>query len=564
MAKYKVNCSSLNIRNGPSTSNAIVGSYKKNDDVSVYDQKKMGPVTWGRVDKSKQKWVSMTYLKAVSSGSKTSKDTTSKKKDVGTAKENSDKVQDDTIYGNKDINYANLYRKYLRAFGCPPRFTSEVDPRYSGISGVNVGRAVAETWFSNPSVLSLCPGTVDYLPGFGFKNKKKNELFNKLKSSMSGDVKSNAVSDQKMDINGPLYAFKSAYTDYINVVNLLARTAADLMGIGNVNNLLAGNSIALNKFDYGYYTTKESSKKAGNIFQETARSFNSAVSDSSYIHFFVNYTNGVTGNDSFQTQAGASWLEEQIGDGESSGLSTTARNMQFLFGSTLSGQAAKDVNQVIQKATEYSDFLGGMTTIAKNYLKGGRLVFPKMITGMSYEKSIQCELTFTSIYGDKRSIFKYVTLPALHLLALATPKQLSSNMYTYPFLVRAYQKGNINTDLAFISNLELIRGGSDNTSWTVDGLATEITARFTITPLYSNMMVTSSRNPFLFMQNSSLLEYLGTMCGLDLKMNNITVKVKVAKSVLGNLVHDTPTVMARAISDSALVNGIRNFAQIVN
>ena len=76
-------------------------------------------------------------------------------------------------------------------------------------------------------------------------------------------------------------------------------------------------------------------------------------------------------------------------------------------------------------------------------------------------------------------------------------------------------------------------------------------------------MVTSARNPFLFMQNSALLEYLGTMCGLDLKQNNFDVKVKLAKSLLKNSVHDTPTVIARGFADSWFANELRNFTQII-
>ena len=107
------------------------------------------------------------------------------------------------------------------------------------------------------------------------------------------------------------------------------------------------------------------------------------------------------------------------------------------------------------------------------------------------------------------------------------------------------------------------RGGSDNTSWTVDSLSTEITARFTITPLYSNMMVTSARNPFLLLNNTAMLEYLGTMCGVDLKANNLSTKIEIAKSLLGNYFTDIPTSTARGITDLKIINEIRNFTQII-
>ena len=567
--KYEVKATKLNVRSNTSLLADVIRQYKKGDNVTVYKEKRGdGGINWGKVSKSASEWVDMEYLKAVSSSTSTDKDRSdNKNKDDDfeyIEKENTDKAKDDTIYGNKTSSYNSLYNRYLKAFGCPPMFTEEVDPRYTNSTGNSVGRAAAKTWFSNPAILSICPGTVDYLPGFSLKKDKKEAFYKQIRSAVTGNLGDLVDADKNTDLNGQLYAFKTAYKDYMNVVNLLARTSADLLGIGNVKNLINGASIPLNMFDYGYYTSAHNSQKAFSIFEETKNALNTlntAVSDSTYIHFFVNYTNGVTGSESIKTEDEESWLESQLGG--QNDLSSMARNIQFLFGSTLSGAAESDLKKVFKEATKSSDFLGGLTTIATNYLKGGQLVFPRMIKGMSYDKSIQCELTFSSIYGDKRSIFKYVILPALHLLALATPKQLSSNMYTYPFLVRAYQKGNVNTDLAFISNLELTRGGSDNTSWTVDGLATEITARFTITPLYSNLMVTSARNPFLFMQNSALLEYLGTMCGLDLKQNNLDAKVKLAKSLIKNLVHDTPTVTARGFADSWFANELRNFTQII-
>ena len=63
-----------------------------------------------------------------------------------------DSVNISTIYGNKTSSYNSLYNRYLKAFGCPPMFTEEVDPRYTNSTGNSVGRAAAKTWFSNPAI----------------------------------------------------------------------------------------------------------------------------------------------------------------------------------------------------------------------------------------------------------------------------------------------------------------------------------------------------------------------------------------------------------------------------
>ena len=61
-----ITASSLNIRKGPGSSYSVAGSYKKGDQVSVYQTVKVGSVTWGRTDKG---WINMAY---VQTGSQTS------------------------------------------------------------------------------------------------------------------------------------------------------------------------------------------------------------------------------------------------------------------------------------------------------------------------------------------------------------------------------------------------------------------------------------------------------------------------------------------------------------
>lgn len=549
---YKVNSGGAIAYEDKNTSSKVTAKYIEGNTVKIYEKSPgANNQQFGNAAESGTgKWIVMDSLTKTAS-------TTSSNTEVGTDAENTDHAEEKTLTGNSDEAYNKLLLRYLHAFGSPPRFTEEVDPYY-GLTNdeIQTGRVMMNTWFSQPSILSLCPGTVDYLPGFS--KKKKNQFFGKIKSSMGG-LAGKAEADQKMDSNGQLYAFKSSYKRYINVVNLLARAAALMLGIGDVTNLFYGTNTKLKHFDYGYYTTASGSSNGGGFFGELKRSVSTAVSDNHYIHFFVNHS-GASASETISTTSGASYLEKQFGtDGQFSEL---AQNLQFLFGGVITPEAQADFDMILGEARSQSELIGGMATIASNYLKGGRLVFPKMITGMDYSKALSVELKFTSVYGDKRSIFKYVILPCLHLLAMATPLQMSSNMYTYPFLVRASNPGNFNSDLAFIQKLDLSRGGDDNTCWTVDGLPTEIIARFDIVPLYSNLMVTSAVNPFLFMSNTSLLEYLGNMCGVDLKLNNLDAKVDMALTMMGNRVMDISTNIPRSLTDSKVFNEIRQFVSI--
>lgn len=542
----------LQAREKPNAKAKAVQTKPKGSEFSVYEKKN----GWGNIARKGGKWVNLTYCEKLSSTAITKKENTDS---AGEAHSSGNKyyASDAKWYGTSTTTYRDIMRKYVRAFGSPPRYTPQVDPYYESASNTAyTGRAMMKTWFSDPAIFSLCPGKVKYLPGFSSKNK--DQFYEKIKGSMSGSIASLAKSDHNKDLNGQLYAFKSAYKEYINVVNLLARATADYLGIGGVSDLIWGGSVPLNQFDYGWFTSPNKAVGNNSIFTEMKNDLNSAVSDDSYIHFFVNSGN-VSVGENFNVGSGETWFEQQLNSG---GISDSANTIAFLFNGAISSGAEKDLERILETARTQNEFLGGLSTMAVNYLKGGRIVFPKMITSMDYEKSISCEFTFSSLYGDKRSIFRYVLLPSLHLLPLGVPKQISENMYTYPFLCRCSEPGNVNCDLAYMSSLEFTRGGSDSQQWTIDGLPTSITARFTITPLYSNMMVTSARNPFLYMNNSGLIEYLGNMCGLDLKVNNLDVKVKLAKHLLKNYVMDTPRNIARGLVDNYLVGKATSFLKL--
>ena len=58
-----------------------------------------------------------------------------------------------------------------------------------------------------------------------------------------------------------------------------------------------------------------------------------------------------------------------------------------------------------------------------------------------------------------------------------------------------------------MSSISLTRGGSDGTSWSSQGLATEWTVNFDITPLYSQLTMPSTDHPFLFLKKFFLIKH---------------------------------------------------------
>lgn len=64
----KVNCEQLNVRDGAGITYNIVGTYYKNDSVTITEQKTVGATTWGKTAKG---WVSMDYISMAGSDQST-------------------------------------------------------------------------------------------------------------------------------------------------------------------------------------------------------------------------------------------------------------------------------------------------------------------------------------------------------------------------------------------------------------------------------------------------------------------------------------------------------------
>ena len=152
-------------------------------------------------------------------------------------------------------------------------------------------------------------------------------------------------------------------------------------------------------------------------------------------------------------------------------------------------------------------------------------------------------------------------MPSLAILNFAWPKQLTNNMYGYPYVVKCYQRGMYNTDLAVIGNVRVERGGSDNISWSQHGIPTELKVSFSITPLYSELMGGNGQNPFLFMDNGPLLEYLGNLCGLDLNVSQFDMKMDLFNTIISNKISDIGITPARAMGSAIAdkLSGIFSF-----
>lgn len=471
---------------------------------------------------------------------------------------------DELTFANETI--AKHIAKYHNTFGAPFTYIDSTDICYysTELDIPRVGRSQLSTIYSNPAVFSICPGKVTYMPGFGKGNRRK-EILNTIKKYGNNLSKYGAGEDYEEGINGAfgeaLYEFSCDYSDYVNRLNGLARTASIMLGIGDKDMPYGKNGEKYKNFDYGYYTTanrgnqSSSSQSKGTIFDQffwqVKENFEAMWDDDQYIHYFLS-NEGTTMSEEASIDVVPSPLKDMIGG---TGIEDTVRSLHFMLGGSMEGDGpiskiTEDLEKLTNEigATGNDSIVGSLIGAVGAIASGGKLIVPDMIGGASWGQSTSCTLYFRSLTGDPEDVFLRVMLPTLSILNFALPKQLSNNMYGYPYVVKTYQRGKFNADLAVLEGVQIERGGNDDIQWTENGLPTDIKVSFNIRPLHQSLMAGNGRNPFVFMENGPMMEYLGNLCGIDLNVSQVSMKVDLINNLLGNFFTDTPTSVGRGFA----------------
>lgn len=566
----------LKTRTGPGTSYAYVGAFNNGAKLTIHDSsngwyKVSGTSGWGKLNNV---WVSKQYVietstqgygylsktdvkaQTTNDGSNSSNQSSANLALNANYQRNYSTIYNDSYSGDSskrylgtDDYYKKLMSKLNYCFGTPPKYNMDIDIQY--VSDVGLGRVMGQTYYSNPTILSICPGKVKMFPQL-FNKKARDNAFNTIyeaaRGAGDGSVVQKILGDKNSDIlNGPLYEFSQDTQDYAKRLNLLCRTCAILLGIGD--DKMPYTSTPLRSFDYAYWSIRKkyspSTGKQQNVFTDFwaggIQAAANAVGDENYIHFLVSNEN-TSISEGVTTDVEASFLENIV-----SSTNSIANQLSYFSGVGFNNQMDAKAN--IDNALNGIIGEAGWTKLVDNVLSGGKLKIPKIVGDTNFSQSISCSLKFLSPYGNPKAVFLWCIVPVCHLYALALPKQLSDSMYSYPYIIKVFQKGWFNSNLAVISSINLVRGGNDDTSWSSAGLATEWTVNFEITPLYSQLTMPSTDHPLLFIKNDGLIDYLGNLCGFDLKANNLNVKAKLLTSFIKNKFTDIPNDIQRWVSD---------------
>ena len=285
-------------------------------------------------------------------------------------------------------------------------------------------------------------------------------------------------------------------------------------------------------------TFKTVADKAASV----ATSLYATITNMQYVRFCVDPTSGFTEN--YNNETGTSMLKGAFDNG-----SDVLKEVSFIINSGGAGENADGFKELIDSATDslsnalngnnVTSILSRLLNLTGNVIKGSNVIMPDIYKSSSRPTSYQFTVHLKAPYGNKLGIYMDNLVPLMHLVCLAIPKQSTANTYDSPFLVKAFMDGVCNINLGMITDLQVNKTVSEQ-SWTVDGMPNEIDVTFTITDLYSDLTMSPQENPILFLNNTSLIEYLANTCGMSLVTPKISSKIGMAINTIKNRLTDVP------------------------
>lgn len=325
-------------------------------------------------------------------------------------------------------------------------------------------------------------------------------------------------------------------TEYQAVEN--TGTLGDYQVLYQTTNTVKSSTKKSKKYGILQGTFKTVADKAASV----ATSLYATISNMQYVRFCVDPTSGFTEN--YNNETGTSMLKGAFDNG-----SDALKEVSFLINSGGAGENADGFKELIDSATDslsnalngnnVTSILSRLLNLTGNVIKGSNVIMPDIYKSSSRPTSYQFTVHLKAPYGNKLGIYMDNLVPLMHLVCLAIPKQSTANTYDSPFLVKAFMDGVCNINLGMITDLQVNKSVSEQ-SWTVDGMPNEIDVAFTITDLYSDLTMSPQENPILFLNNTSLIEYLANTCGMSLVTPKISSKIGMAINTIKNRLTDVP------------------------
>lgn len=200
------------------------------------------------------------------------------------------------------------------------------------------------------------------------------------------------------------------------------------------------------------------------------------------------------------------------------------------------GKLTTSVVEALKSSTTVvtGGFAHNLISGALGALQGERIIFPKIYDKSQSNTSYSFKVNLASPYGDVYNYFINIVVPYLHLLALAAPREVSANASKTPFIVKAFIPGLCTCEMGMITSLRITKN-PETQHISANGFPLSVSIDFDISELYNHMAISSEYDPYTFMFNETLMDYLCNLSGIYPTFNRLAYQSSLALEAWQNM-----------------------------
>lgn len=178
-----------------------------------------------------------------------------------------------------------------------------------------------------------------------------------------------------------------------------------------------------------------------------------------------------------------------------------------------------NLGKIVESGT--GGFATNLFSGAIQALKGQKMIYPEIYKTSKSTMDYEYSMTLTTPYGDIYNYYMNIVVPLMHLIALATPRMITSNSVASPFLVQSYIPGICTCQMGIVSNMTIVKNPSQK-SVSVQGFPLTVKVTFQIKELYNALSISPAHDPASFMFNETLNDYMSNLAGLIPSMDTFS------------------------------------------
>lgn len=407
-----------------------------------------------------------------------------------------------------------------------------------------------------------------------------------VESLMNEVAKAKIFGSSGSKLQKRMFGFRETYWDYMQYVNYMCRSEAIMLSITEDNGVPTGtftsdgwedfsninwqnyrmlrDSKPLDPFDYfksltgsmldnipkgigdiaswyigaqtGFdnYVSQSINNLSNTYFSSST--YDVMVNKISSVEFMVD---PVSFTENFTNDTKESMIESTIG-----GLSDIGSEIAFITNSNIDagvvgafseflGDTSETVAQFLQPLTNGvgGGFLTNLFDGALSTIKGQKMIYPKIYSGSNSSMDYTFTFTFTTPYGDIYNYYMNIIVPLMHLIALVSPRMVTSNTVSSPFLIQCYIPGMCTCQLGIAKSLTIEKNPTGK-HVSVNGFPLTIKATLVVEELYNAMSISPANDPASFLFNETLNDYMSNLAGL---IPSVDTFAKQRKTMFGNL-----------------------------